>query len=272
MLEPAIGNFTLNLHRIIERGDSMQQRHPPSDAMPEDWQTALAIVAHPDDMEYGAASGVAKWISQGKRVVYVMVSRGEAGINDMHPKEVGPLRSQEEIEAARAVGVDIVEFLNYPDGTIEYGLPLRRDISRILRQYRPDVILTLSHHMQFPSGHLNMADHRNVGLAVFDAARDAANRWIFPELLDEGLEPWSGVRFVAAFGPAGYTHGVDVTGYWEQGLESLRQHKAYLEYLGSESTNRTFEFLTAHAAENGQAFGCQHAVFAELILIHEPWG
>ena len=141
----------------------------------------------------------------------------------------------------------------------------------MIRRYRPDVVITLSHHLQFPSGHLNQADHRHVGVAVFDAARDAANRWIFPELLDEGLEPWGGVRFVATFGPSNPTHGIDVTGYWERGLESLRQHAAYLEYLGTESSERTFEFLTNHAVEAGQALGCQHAVFAELVLINEPF-
>ena len=124
---------------------------------------------------------------------------------------------------------DTVEFLGHPDGVIEYGLPLRRDISRAIRRYRPDIVLTLSHHLQFPTGHLNMADHRNVGIAVFDASRDAANRWIFPELLMEGLEPWNGVRFVAVFGPSKSSHGtfeflINVTGHWEQGLDSLRQH------------------------------------------------
>ena len=249
----------------------MQETQSSIATMPEDWQTALAIVAHPDDMEYGAASAVAKWTDQGKKVIYVMVSRGEAGINDMHPSEVGPLRSQEEIDAAKAVGVDVVEFLDHADGVIEYGLPLRSDLSRTIRRHRPDVILTLSHNLQFPSGHVNQADHRHVGVAIFDAARDAANRWIFPELLDEGLEPWNGVRFVATFGPSNPTHGIDVTGFWEQGLESLRQHKAYLEYLGAESTQRTFGFLTAHALEHGSAFGCEHAIFTELVLIHEPW-
>ena len=249
----------------------MQQHEAPIPAFPEDWQTALAVVAHPDDLEYGAASAVAKWTQQGKQIIYVMVSRGEAGINEMHPSEVGPLRSQEEIDAARAVGVDTVEFLEHTDGDIEYGLPLRRDISRAIRRHRPDIVLTLSHHLQFPSGHLNMADHRNVGIAVFDAARDAANRWIFPELLNAGLEPWNGVRFVAVFGPSKPTHGIDVTGHWEQGMESLRQHRAYLEYLGQEATDRTFKFLTAHAVEAGNAFGCQHAVMAELVLINEPF-
>ena len=102
----------------------MDQEQAPIAMMAEDWQTALAIVAHPDDMEYGAAAAVAKWTAQGKKVVYVMASRGEAGINDMHPDEVGPLRSQEEIDAARVAGVDVVEFLDHKDGVIEYGLPL----------------------------------------------------------------------------------------------------------------------------------------------------
>ncbi len=249
----------------------MQQQQSPTLTFPEDWQNALAIVAHPDDLEYGAASAIAKWTAQGKQVTYLMVSRGEAGIDGMHPSEVGPLRSQEEINAARAVGVDTVEFLEHSDGVIEYGLPLRRDLSRVIRRHRPDIMLTLSHYLQFPSGHLNMADHRNVGIAVFDAARDAANRWIFTELLDEGLEPWNGVRFVAVFGPAAATHGADVTGYWEQGLDSLREHKTYLENLGPSAAN-TFDFLTNHAVEAGHAFGCEHAVFAELVLINEPFG
>ena len=247
------------------------QQQEPIPAFPEDWQTALAVVAHPDDLEYGAASAVARWTAQGKTVTYVMASRGEAGMNDRHPSEVGPLRSKEEINAARVVGVETVEFLEHPDGVMEYGLPLRRDISRLIRRYRPEVILTLSHYLQFPTGHLNQADHRHLGLAVFDAARDAGNRWVFPELLNQGLEPWNGVRFVAVFGPNQPTHGIDVTGYWEQGMESLRQHEAYFEYLGSESAENTFRFLTAHAVEAGKAMGCQHAVLSELVLINEPF-
>ena len=178
----------------------MQQRpDPPMEAMPEDWQTALAIAAHPDDLENGASSAVAKWTAQGKHVVYLMVSRGEAGIDAMPPWETGPLRAEEEIRAARVVGVETVEFLNHADGVIEQGLPLRRDLSRAIRRHRPDVILTLNHHPRFPTGNPNMSDHRNVGLSVFDAARDAGNRWVFQELLSEGLEPWNGVRLRSGF-------------------------------------------------------------------------
>ena len=240
--------------------------------MPEDWQTALAIVAHPDDLEYGGASAIAKWTAQGKQVVYLMVSSGEAGIDGMDPAEVGPLRASEEVEAAKVVGVDIVEFLDYPDGIIEYGLPLRRDLSRCIRRYRPEVLVTLNYGLKFSSGHLNMADHRSVGLATLDAARDAGNRWIFPELLGEALEPWNGVRFVAVMGVDATTagHGIDVSGYWERGLESLRQHRVYLENLGESAAN-TFAFLTAHARRAGDAMGVEHAVLTELVLINEPW-
>ncbi len=246
----------------------MQNQRPPLEAAPEDWQTALAIVAHPDDLEYGAASAVAKWTSQGKRVVYVMVSKGEAGIDGMNPSEVGPMRMQEEINSARVVGVDTVEFLDYPDGVIEYGASLRRDLSRVIRRHRPDVILTINHHLQFFSGHLNMADHRWVGLAVFDAARDAGNRWIFPELLEEGRQPWNDVRFVAVFGSSYPTHVVDVSEHWETGMASLREHKVYLENLGDVG-NSPFEFLTAHAREAGASFGCQYGSYVELVLINE---
>ena len=153
--------------------------------VPEDWQTGLAIVAHPDDLEYGAAAAVARWTTQGKRIVYLLASRGEAGIDSMPPWEAGPLRFQEEINSARVVGVDTVEFLDYPDGVIEYSAGLRRDISRSIRRHRPEVLLTINYHLQFPTGHLNMADHRWVGLAALDAARDGESL-DFPGSSDRG--------------------------------------------------------------------------------------
>ena len=248
----------------------MPQPAPALQPIPEDWQTALAVVAHPDDMEYGAASAVARWTAQGKRVVYLMITRGEAGIDGMHPSAVGPLRAQEEINSARVVGVDTVEFLDHTDGVIEYGLPLRRDLARAIRRHRPEVILTINYSLQFGTGHLNMADHRAAGLAVLDAARDAGNRWIFPELLDEGLEPWNGVRFVAVFGSANPGHAVDVSEHWETGMASLREHRVYLENLGNAAG--PFEFLTAHARAAGQTINATYACQAELVLINEPRG
>src|SRR5215475_72452 len=107
--------------------------------MSEDWTSAVAVVAHPDDLEYGAAAAVARWTRQGKHVSYVLVSSGEAGIAGKHPSEVGPLREEEERRSAAVVGVSDVIFLGHPDGMIEYGLALRRDLARVFRQLRPEV-------------------------------------------------------------------------------------------------------------------------------------
>src|ERR1700750_1024413 len=96
--------------------------------IPEDWQRAVAVVAHPDDLEYGLASAVARWTDQGKEVAYVLATSGEAGIDGMAPAEARPLREDEERSSARIVGVSTVEFLGHPDGAVEYGVPLRRDL------------------------------------------------------------------------------------------------------------------------------------------------
>jgi LmbE family N-acetylglucosaminyl deacetylase len=101
--------------------------------MPEDWSRAVAVVAHPDDLEYGAAAAVARWTGQGKEVAYVLATRGEAGIAGQDPAVVGPLRVEEERRGAALVGVSEVEFLDHADGVVEYGLALRRDLAAAAR-------------------------------------------------------------------------------------------------------------------------------------------
>ncbi len=167
---------------------------PPLEPLPEDWTRALAVVAHPDDMEFGSAAAVARWTGQGKEVVYCMVTSGEAGIDAMHPDECRTVREAEEIESARIVGVSAVEFLHQPDGILEYGVPLRREIAAVIRRHRPEIVMTGNFHDSFGMGMLNQADHIATGKAVLDAVRDAGNRWVFPEQLVDGLETWGDVR------------------------------------------------------------------------------
>ncbi len=233
--------------------------------VPEDWTRALAIAAHPDDLEYGAASAIARWTSQGKWVGYLLVTRGEAGIDGMHPDETAPLRTKEEIASAAVVGVDTVDFLEHADGMVEYGLPLRRDTARAIRQHRPEILITGSFHLKWPSGALNMADHRAVGVAVLDAARDAGNRWIFPELLDEGLEPWNGVRLVCVAGSPDAAHAVDVTDYIDTGVASLKEHDAYIKGLGREFDPNSF--LKDNASWTGAEMGTEYATRFEIINV-----
>ncbi len=236
---------------------------PPLAVLPEDWERALAIVAHPDDMEYGAAAAVARWTSQGKSVVYTLVTSGEAGIDGMHPDEAGPLREAEQVASAAVVGVDVVEFLGGADGMLEYGLPLRRTLAAAIRRHRPEIVITGNFRETFGPDMLNQADHIAVGRAVVDAVRDAANRWVFRELLDEGLEPWGGVRAVLAGGSPLATHGVDVTDSLALGVESLRAHEAYLAGLGQEMDPA--EFLESFARITGTRLGCKFAVSFEVL-------
>lgn len=127
--------------------------------MTDDWQRLLAVVAHPDDLEYGA---VARWTGAGKEVAYVIATEGEAGIDAMAPAEAGPIRRCEQVASARVVGVEDVTFLGHRDGVVEAGLGLRRDLARQVRRFRPDVLLTATYDLTYglpgQSPTLNQAD------------------------------------------------------------------------------------------------------------------
>lgn len=235
------------------------------DPMPDDWQRALAIVAHPDDMEYGASSAVAAWTDAGKEVAYVLVTRGEAGIDAMSPAQAGPLRVEEQRAACRAVGVETLEFLDHADGVIEYGLALRKDIAASIRRHRPELVITGNYHDRFQGGGLNMADHVAVGRAVIDGVRDAGNRWVFPELRDGGHEPWAGVRWVAVAGSPIPTHAVDITGTLDRGIASLAAHRIYLEGLGDGPMSDPAAFLRMVAEQTASQFNGRLATSFELL-------
>ena len=223
--------------------------------MPEDWERAVAVVAHPDDLEYGAAAAIARWTAQGRHVSYLLVTRGEAGIEGMAPDVVGPLRMDEERRSAAVVGVTEVDFLDHADGLVEYGVALRRDIAAALRRHRPDVVITMNFELTWgEEGPVNHADHRAVGLATLDACRDAANSWLFP---DAG-EAWHGIKVIYVAAMAEPTHYVDVTETIGAGVASLREHKVYLDGLGREFDPD--EFLRNMAGYTGLAAGCEYAV------------
>jgi LmbE family N-acetylglucosaminyl deacetylase len=223
--------------------------------MPEDWGSAVAVAAHPDDLEYGAASAIARWTRQGKHVSYLLATRGEAGIAGKPPAEVGPLRVDEERASAAVVGVTEVDFLDHPDGLVEYGIPLRRDLAAAFRRLRPDVIITMSFDLTWgEDGPVNHADHRAVGLAVLDACRDAANEWVFPEA-GPVCAPIPATYVITNLEP---THFVDVTHTIDLGVASLREHRAYIEGLGHEfDPDQFLHDLTGYV---GLGAGCDYAV------------
>lgn len=229
---------------------------------PEDWERALAVVAHPDDMEYGAAAAVARWTDDGKHVAYTLVTRGEAGIETMPPAEVGPLREAEQIDSCRVVGVDEVEFLDFADGLLVESLDLREALAGSIRRQRPDILLSINFRDSWGGPSWNHVDHRVVGRALLDAARDAANPWVFP---DAGA-PWGGVRFVAFSGSPQATHGVDVGATFDRGVESLRCHAAYLANLDGDMADPA-AFLRRGAEAGGKRLGTDLAATFELVRV-----
>jgi LmbE family N-acetylglucosaminyl deacetylase len=237
---------------------------PSLDEFPDDWGRALAVMAHPDDLEYGGAAAVAAWTRAGKQVAYLLLTRGEAGIDSMEPAEAARVRAAEQRDSAKLVGVDEVEFLDHRDGMLEYGLALRRDIAAAIRRYRPDLVVAVNHRETYGGTFLNMADHRVAGQATIDAVRDAANRWVFTDLRDAGLEPWGGVRHLAVIASPEPSHAVDVSGTFDLGVESLRRHAAYLAGLGGPDPDA---FLRSSAEATAERFGGRLGVSFEMLGI-----
>ncbi len=235
------------------------------EAVPEDWQRALAVVAHPDDIEYGTASAIARWTDQGKAISYCLVTSGEAGIDTMAPDECARIRQEEERRSAAVVGVDTVEFLAHPDGLVEASIELRRDLAMAIRRHRPEVVMSINFRESFGGPGFNHADHRVTGVALLDAVRDAANRWVFP---GAGGDPWDGVRFALFGASPRATHATDVSDTIDRGVASLAEHRAYLDALRPDDAGPDHDptaFLREWAEAAGPSLGVAAATTFELI-------
>ena len=235
----------------------------------ESWTSALCVVAHPDDLEFGAAAAVARWTDQGKRVVYAMVTSGEAGIDGLPPDKARSVREAEQQASAGIVGVDVVDFLRLNDGVLEYGVALRRAICAVVRRHRPEIVVTNNFRETWGGRNLNTADHIATGRATLDAVRDAGNRWIFADQVGGGLEPWGGVKQVWAASSPSAQHAVDITSTFARGVASLRAHQAYIDGLGWEHFDPE-EFLEGGARQAGTRLGVPMATTFEVF--HMGWG
>lgn len=247
---------------VCGKGGDYPRGMPALPPLPEDWSRAIAVVAHPDDLEYGAASAVARWTGQGKDIRYVLATRGEHGIDSIDPEQAAHLRTQEQEASAATVGVSVVEFLDHPDGLVINSIGLRRDLAAAIRRHRPDVIIASNYRLRWsPQGPWNHVDHRELGMALPDAVRDAANRWLFT---DAG-EPWGAVRWIAYAASTEPTHVVDVTETIDVGVASLECHRVYLDALGGDFDPDGFLRNAARAV--GGSFGVEYAVSFELLPI-----
>jgi LmbE family N-acetylglucosaminyl deacetylase len=227
-------------------------------------ERALCVVAHPDDLDFGSAGTVATWTSSGTEVTYCIVTDGDAGGFDETPRhEMGPLRQTEQRAAAAAVGVTDVRFLGHPDGQLEPTLALRRDIARVIRQVRPQRILTSSPERNWERIAASHPDHMAVGEATLRAVYpDARNRFAFPELLaDEGLEAWT-VSEVWVGGSPRADHAVDVTDVVELKFAALKSHISQVGHL-----DELEKFVTEWMRLTAERFGLPEGRLAEAFHV-----
>jgi LmbE family N-acetylglucosaminyl deacetylase len=225
-------------------------------------QRVLCVVAHPDDMEYGASAVVAEWTSRGIEVGYLLLTSGEAGIRTMAPGIAGPLRAEEQRSACEIVGVTDLAILDCPDGLLEPGLALRERIVHHIRRFKPDVVVTMTWDLETPWG-INHVDHRVAGISVVDAIRDADNPWLFrTQRTEEGSEAWA-VSLLLVAGSQD-THAIPVSKQSvDRAVASLGAHKAYLAALPDHEPPE--KLVTAILRRTGKAAGSDYALGVRAI-------
>lgn len=192
---------------------------------------AMVVMAHPDDAEFVCGGTIAKWCAEGWEVVYVVVTGGDKGTHDpaMHPEKLAAIREEEQRAACRVLGIADVVFLGYTDGVLEPTLALRRDLTRVVRRFRPDAVVCGDPTVRFyGTRYMNHPDHRVASDVTLDAVFPSAEtRFIFPELLAEGLEPHH-VREVWLFGSEQTDTFVDIASTLPVKIRALREHRSQM--------------------------------------------
>ena len=198
----------------------------------ESFQKILIILAHPDDPEFFCGGTISRWVQAGHQVIYCLLTCGDKGTKDLTlgSDELCSIRQKEQNAAAKILGVDDVRFLNYPDGYLVPDIDLRRDITRVIRSIRPDILVTCDPQTLFTTNAgLNHPDHRAAGQATLDAVFPSARDHLsFIELWkDEKLEPHI-VREVWVCGTLQPDVILDVSDTWEMKIRALYEHKSQI--------------------------------------------
>ncbi|MEW6568764.1 MAG: PIG-L deacetylase family protein [Chloroflexota bacterium] len=198
-------------------------------------QRVLIVLAHPDDPEFYCGGTVARWAAEGRQVFYCLLTRGEKGADDSDADaaSLAERRVAEQQAAAGVLGVREVIFLDHPDGYLVPDVALRKDVVRVIRRVRPEIVVTCDPTNFFPSStYINHPDHRAAGQATLDAVFPASGSGMFfPELeRDEGLAPHK-VRQVYVAGAQHPNTAIDVTAYLGQKVAALREHQSQIRDL-----------------------------------------
>lgn len=216
--------------------------------------SALVLFAHPDDAEYMCGGTVAEWTREGTEVHLVIVTDGSAGSNEPGAvrAEISKVRKREQKAAAKVLGVKTVTFLDFPDGMLEVNLETRKAVTREVRRLRPEVVVAPDpSRLWYRRQYINHADHRAAGeLALCAVMPDAPSRPQFPELLDEGLEPYEIPHlWLATEEPDTY---LDITKTMDVKLEALTKHR-------SQNLEDSLEWVRDRARELGEKGGVEYA-------------
>lgn len=248
-----------------------QNKYEPVNTL-EEPVSMVVIVAHHDDIEFGCAGSVARWVAEGATVTYVIVTDGSAGSNEVGiaREYLTKRRREEQIAAASAVGVHDVRFLGYQDGVLEPTIQLRRDLTRIIRQVKPYRVICQDPTTVFAGDfYINHPDHRAAGeAAIYATFPSSESRPIFPELLDEGLEPHKvGELFLnLSMKP---THYVDISDYIEQKMAALSQHQSQIGDLEA-AEKGALKFVRKMNSENGENAGVGYAEMFKVMKFDQP--
>lgn len=218
-------------------------------------ERALVVVAHADDIEFGMAGTITRWTDAGAHVTYCIITDNSAGSNEPGADLVAlaETRQREQIASAKVCGVEDVRFLGYQDGILQPTMELRKEITRIIREVRPQVVITLDPTTVFAigNGYINHPDHRAAGEAtIYAVFPSAGTRPIFPELLDEGYEPHDVDLLYMTINLESQVV-VDISDVIDRKAEALRCHKSQ---LGEEAIEMVRKWNAEAGKEHGYAF------------------
>ncbi|MFZ4828020.1 MAG: PIG-L deacetylase family protein [Phototrophicaceae bacterium] len=228
-------------------------------------QRALAVFAHCDDIDFGCSGTIARWVEGGAHVTYCIVTDSGAGSNDPQAdlSALVEVRQAEQRASARAVGVEDVRFFEgYRDGYLEPTLSLRREIARLIRQTRPNIVMTFDPELIITENYINHPDHHAVALATTHAVfPSAGTRPIFPELLAEGLEPHNvnDVYFVLSHRN---NLVVDISAVMDKKLDALRCHATQI-------SEPTLTFVQEWNANDGKEQGYAYAETFRVVHLQD---
>ena len=247
--------------RAVKKAEAFQE--PPAP------KRVMSIHAHPDDQEFTVAGTLAKWARAGSEIVSVCITRGDAGSNEktdpaMAKHRLALIREEEQRNACRVLGVQHVEFLHYPDGVLQPTLELRRDLTRVIRQYKPEVVVCGDPTVRFyGNSYMNHPDHRVAADVALDAVfPSAGTRFIFPELLTEGFEPHQ-VRKVFVHGSEKGETYIDIGAVLDTKIAALKEHKSQLGGWDPSAMLREW------AKDQGKAQGLEAAEAFRVMILKE---